>query len=624
MDRTKTTNEGILLEPNSLSDLLMDADLVNELASLGLEDTLDLWILGFGERINQKRRFASLLQRTAYDFLSQSGIQDEVYYKTKIECASEQYLCSDSIRFLLSMKVSKNNIVYWETLFKDCSLSMEDILNLNDELKESELCAYFISKVRNNEIQVKHWSQLSSASWDNLLPKPTSELFVKWLLSASRNDRDFAICVERLGLNSGQRKTLEEVGLQFGITRERVRQITKRFLSRLPHPSRRILLNPFRIQLRKIFHENGRIMTLEEVGKYLQFNPDPQHYSPLSALEIILSNCGMFKALGYDYDTGIGAPDIKSVIWYSKDIDAGDIQKIRRLASEYVDKDPCYYCLEDLINRIHIETEVPIDFIRASLRTYEMIEQDPSGYLLRIGKSGNLTIPNMALIVLRELGIPAHFTVITENINKRFPGRNLKPNHVHNYLMNPLFRWVDRGTYGLAEWGLPEIRPRENYAAAKETIRKTLSIIGKPATIGEINEYLDTQTDNDQDFVWLSKPNIILCNNSQLFVSVGRGKWALKEWNLPLAPIKDTIPLACDVLAEEEMEWLTSQQLYLEMKSRGWSGPMVALQRALDREIQKRDRRIRKEELHGFNIQMYGLSSSNWNRENALEKLLVE
>ncbi len=624
MDRIETTNEEILLEPSLLSDVLMDLDLPNELASLGLENTSDLWILGFGERISQKHKFENLLHRIAYDFLSQSGIQGDVYYKSSIEFTSDQYLCSDSTRVLLSMKVSQDNIVFWETSFKNCSLSLEDILNLDNELTEAELCAYFVSRIRAQEIRVKHWVQPYSASWSNLLPKPTGELLVKWLISASRNNRDLAICVERLGLKSEQRKTLEEVGVQFGLTRERVRQITKRFLSHLSHPSRWALLNPFRIQLRKIFHENGGIMTLEEVSKYLQFNPDLQGYAPLSAIEIILSYCGMFKALGYDYETGIGTSNIKSVTWYSKDIDGKDIQKIRRLASDYVDKEPCYYRLEDLINRINIETKVPINLVRASLRTYEMIERDSSGYLLRTGRAGNLTIPNMLLIVLRELGVPAHFTVIAENINKYFPGRDLKPNHIHNYLMNPLFRWVDRGTYGLAEWGLPEIRPKENYAAAKEAIRKTLSIIGKPATIGEINEYLDTQMDNDQDFIWLSKPNIILCSNPQLFVSVGQGKWALKEWNLPLAPIKDTIPLACDVLAEEEMEWLTSQQLYLEMKSRGWSGPMVVLQRALDREIQKRDRRIRKEELHGFNIQMYGLSSSSWNRENALEKLLVE
>jgi len=189
--------------------------------------------------------------------------------------------------------------------------------------------------------------------------------------------------------------------------------------------------------------------------------------------------------------------------------------------------------------------------------------------------------------------------------------------------MNPLFRWVDRGTYGLAEWGLPEIRPKENYAAGKEAIRSALKAIGRPATIREIREQLDTITAENQDFTLLSKPSIVLYNNPQIFISLGQGKWGLREWNLP-SSTKDTISLACDVLADEETSWLTSQQLYLEMKSRGWSGAMVALQRALDREIAKKQRRLRKEELHGFNIHLYGLSSSDWDEQAALARLLAD
>jgi hypothetical protein len=378
---TITTDKETFLEPSSLNDVLMNTDLVNILASFGLENTLDIWILGFGERISQKREFTSLLQKIAHDFLSQSGIQNEVYYQTRIESTSGQYLSSDSIRVLLSMKVSEDNVVYWETLFKDCSLSLEDILGLNDELTEAQLSAFFISKIQSKEIQVKHWCQPCLTSWDNVLPKPTNVLFVKWLSSASRSSRDLAICVERLGLKSGQRKTLEEVGAQFDITRERVRQITKRFLSRLSHPSRWILLNPFRIKLKKIFHENGGIMTLKEVSDDLQFRSDLLGYIPLLTIEIMLSCCGMFRAFEYDYETGFGASDISSVTWYFKEIEAGNIQKIRRLTSDYVDKDPCHYCLKELINRIHVETALPIELVKASLRTYKMIEQDSSGFL---------------------------------------------------------------------------------------------------------------------------------------------------------------------------------------------------------------------------------------------------
>jgi RNA polymerase primary sigma factor len=42
----------------------------------------------------------------------------------------------------------------------------------------------------------------------------------------------------RFGLTDGQPRTLEEVGKQFGVTRERIRQIESKTLSKLRHPSR--------------------------------------------------------------------------------------------------------------------------------------------------------------------------------------------------------------------------------------------------------------------------------------------------------------------------------------------------------------------------------------------------
>jgi RNA polymerase primary sigma factor len=42
----------------------------------------------------------------------------------------------------------------------------------------------------------------------------------------------------RFGLNDGQVHTLEEVGLAFGVTRERIRQIEAKALRKLRHPLR--------------------------------------------------------------------------------------------------------------------------------------------------------------------------------------------------------------------------------------------------------------------------------------------------------------------------------------------------------------------------------------------------
>ena len=122
----------------------------------------------------------------------------------------------------------------------------------------------------------------------------------------------------------------------------------------------------------------------------------------------------------------------------------------------------------------------------------------------------------------------------------------------------------------------------------------------------------------------LSTPSITLYSNPRLFVALGKGKWGLIEWNLTPKPIKDTISLACEVLAEDETAWLTTQQLYMEMKSRGWAAPIVAAQRALEREVAKPKRRIRGEELHGFNIRLYGLSSRDWNEDVVLDALLAD
>ena len=51
-------------------------------------------------------------------------------------------------------------------------------------------------------------------------------------------DRERKIIALRFGLEDGRPKTLEEVGKEFKVTRERVRQIEAKALRKLRHPSR--------------------------------------------------------------------------------------------------------------------------------------------------------------------------------------------------------------------------------------------------------------------------------------------------------------------------------------------------------------------------------------------------
>ncbi len=59
------------------------------------------------------------------------------------------------------------------------------------------------------------------------------------------NDREQRIIRLRFGLTDGHPRTLEEVGQEFGVTRERIRQIESKTLAKLRHPSRARMLRDY-------------------------------------------------------------------------------------------------------------------------------------------------------------------------------------------------------------------------------------------------------------------------------------------------------------------------------------------------------------------------------------------
>jgi len=58
------------------------------------------------------------------------------------------------------------------------------------------------------------------------------------LVLGSLSERETKVIEMRFGLLDGRARTLEEVGQEFGVTRERIRQIESKTLSKLRHPSR--------------------------------------------------------------------------------------------------------------------------------------------------------------------------------------------------------------------------------------------------------------------------------------------------------------------------------------------------------------------------------------------------
>jgi RNA polymerase primary sigma factor len=61
----------------------------------------------------------------------------------------------------------------------------------------------------------------------------------------SLTEREAKVLKMRFGLGDGNEHTLEEVGQQFKVTRERIRQIEAKALRKLKHPSRSRKLKSF-------------------------------------------------------------------------------------------------------------------------------------------------------------------------------------------------------------------------------------------------------------------------------------------------------------------------------------------------------------------------------------------
>ena len=57
-----------------------------------------------------------------------------------------------------------------------------------------------------------------------------------------RDERERAVIRLRFGLDSGEPRTLEDIGEHFGLTHERIRQIEARALTKLRHPSNKVNL----------------------------------------------------------------------------------------------------------------------------------------------------------------------------------------------------------------------------------------------------------------------------------------------------------------------------------------------------------------------------------------------
>lgn len=258
------------------------------------------------------------------------------------------------------------------------------------------------------------------------------------------------IITRRYGIKRPEPETLESIGKEYGITRERVRQIqaqAKRALN-----NREDLLQPVHELYREVFVIHGGILTPDHavvaVRDSVELEPEGNtvvfYLDLLSPYQYIIRHEHFHPH--WQHPETINAMAIKVV---------EAAQDILRKAGHPLNQQILIDEIRRGLNKNAME--LPTEHIYAWLNASQAIEKTPFGDWGSAdwAETNPRGVGDKAYAVLRRHGKPEHFTRITELINEaRFDHKQANPQTVHNELIkDKRFVLVGRGLYGLGEWG---------------------------------------------------------------------------------------------------------------------------------------------------------------------------
>lgn len=271
----------------------------------------------------------------------------------------------------------------------------------------------------------------------------TTEELLQGLDARSRD-----IIARRFGIQRDEKETLESIGKEYRITRERVRQIEANAKKDLMN-MKDLLAGPEEV-LSTIFAEHGGLMAESHAVSVVQEKTGEQ-VDP-HTIHFFLTILPAF--------TIVGPTSHFEVHWQHSASLHDNIEKIVVTAMDILKKNNAPIAIEKLVEDIRKQAEgspIPDTHIHAALHASKNISSTAFGDWGLIGwaETSPRGVGDKAFAVLRRHGKPAHFRDITTMINEaKFDHKKANPQTVHNELIKDgRFVLVGRGLYGLKEWG---------------------------------------------------------------------------------------------------------------------------------------------------------------------------
>jgi hypothetical protein len=267
-------------------------------------------------------------------------------------------------------------------------------------------------------------------------------------ITSHLHDRARDVIMNRFGLNAdSDRKTLEEIGKKYNITRERVRQIEDAALNLIKKSEAFRSEQAVFEELKQLIHSLGSIVAEHELLAHISKDKSTQNH------------INFYLVLGDSFRRHREDEHFHTR-WSVDDEMASTVHdSLKKLYTSLKDEDlipetemikKFFDHMKDVADKYKSD-----EIVKRWLSMSKSISKNP------LGEWGKTTSPNIrtrgvkdyAFLVMRRHGSPMHFKEVADAISKTF-GKKTHYATCHNELIKDnRFVLVGRGLYALAEWG---------------------------------------------------------------------------------------------------------------------------------------------------------------------------
>ncbi len=322
-------------------------------------------------------------------------------------------------------------------------------------------------------------------------------------------DRASDVIMHRFGLTEdGKRKTLEEIGKKYNITRERVRQVEDAAIAFIKKSNAYLEEKAVFEELKALVREMGSVVAEHELLPHLSKDKTTQNH-----INFFLALSDSFKKHRADehfharwsVDDEITKKVHEALKKLYSTLNDEDLVPETEMIKKFFDH------MKDLSDEYKDE-----EIVKRWLSMSKTVGKNP------LGEWGKASSPNIrirgvrdyAYLVMRRHGTPLHFKEVADSISKIF-NKKIHYATCHNELIKDhRFVLVGRGMYALSEWGYKKGIAREVIA----DILKREGPLSKEDVIKKVNK--ERYFKRNTILVNLMNPKFFKKNKSGLYAAV--------------------------------------------------------------------------------------------------------